>query len=120
MTDDKPHAVASNALFDILVSYAGTSETFREDFLRCIDEGCREYRIGGLLGPGGKYWPETNQVTCYREDENRIRKAIIEDTNRQLKAHGGLMSNPSHHAEPRLGGDSVDGVVGTPNQKGEA
>ena len=29
------------------------------------------------------------------------------------------LSNPIHHAEPRLGGDSVDGVVGTPNQKGE-
>ena len=26
--------------------------------------------------------------------------------------------NPSHHAEPRLGGDSVDGVVGSPNQEG--
>ena len=24
-------------------------------------------------------------------------------------------ANPSHHAEPRLGGDSVDGVVGSPN-----
>ena len=29
-------------------------------------------------------------------------------------------ANPCHHAEPRFGGDSVDGVVGTPNQKGEA
>jgi hypothetical protein len=27
------------------------------------------------------------------------------------------MSNPSHHAEPRFGGDSVDGVVGIPNQE---
>ena len=25
--------------------------------------------------------------------------------------------NPGHHAEPRLGGDSVDGVVGIPNQE---
>ena len=27
--------------------------------------------------------------------------------------------NLGHHAEPRFGGGSVDGVVGTPNQKGE-
>lgn len=87
MTDDKLPAVASNALFDILVSYAGTSESFREDFLRCIAEGCREYRIGGLLGFGGKYWPETNRVTCYPEDENRIRKEIVEDTNRALHSN---------------------------------
>lgn len=32
------------------------------------------------------------------------------------KIHG---SNPSHHAEPRLGGDSVDGVVGRPNSESE-
>ena len=26
--------------------------------------------------------------------------------------------NPGHHAEPRFGGDSVDGVVGSLNQDG--
>ena len=28
-------------------------------------------------------------------------------------------ANPSHHAEPRFGGDSVDGVVGRPESKEE-
>ena len=35
-------------------------------------------------------------------------------------AHKFHKPNPSHHAEPRLGGDSEDGVVGSLNQKGEA
>ena len=32
-----------------------------------------------------------------------------------LEEHG--IANQSHHAEPRFGGDSVDGVVGIPNQE---
>ena len=92
-TNDLP-PVACTALFDILVAVAGTHKSYRDDFIRCMAEGCREYRIGGPLGFGGKYWPETNRVTCYPEDETPQRKEIIERTNYALKIHGGLMSNP--------------------------
>ena len=60
------------------------------------------------------YWPHHDLLV--REDVHRqlckaMKKRPAVDTT-------GSLLNPSHHAEPRLGGDSVDGVVGSPNQEG--
>lgn len=44
-------------------------------------------------------------------------KPLIVDEFLQCYCLDGNRPNPSHHAEPRFGGDSVDGVVGSLDQE---
>ena len=74
-----------SAIFDVLTLCAFTPESLREQFIYAMQDGCREFRIGGRLGYGGKYWREANEVTCYAEDYTDRRRAIIDDTNGHLK-----------------------------------
>lgn len=74
----------ANAVFNVLVKHAGARESLREDFVFHMEEGCLEFRFGGLLGFGGKYRPERNTVDCYREDETVKSCLIIEATNKAL------------------------------------
>lgn len=85
-------AVASE-VFDILVEHAGASERHRRAFVHAQvhDEyPCLEYRFQGALGFGGKFWrnPSFNHqgwyVNCYREDETKEWRKIIERTNAAL------------------------------------
>jgi hypothetical protein len=53
--------------------------------------GCREYRFGGKLGFGGKFWNEHYRdppwrVGCYAEDETPETLGVIERTNARLAA----------------------------------
>lgn len=45
-----------------------------------------EYRFGGMLGMGGKFWRSNGKwyVNCYPENETPERKAIIEKANKAL------------------------------------
>lgn len=47
---------------------------------------CGEYRFMGKLGFGGKVWANRGDVyvTCYPEDDNRERSAIIAACNARL------------------------------------
>ena len=77
-----------NAIYDLLVSIGGASETYRYSFIsehvRNEDFACREWRFCGHLGFGGKYRSQTNKVDCYQEDETPERLAIIEKLNKEL------------------------------------
>ena len=78
-----------DAVYSVLVEKAGASETFRGSFiLRHIERehACNEWRIGGKLGYGGKYWRERNAVSCYIEDSTPERDTIIEETNKALSS----------------------------------
>ena len=44
----------ANRIYDVLVAEAGASEYFRQDFLYHF--GTHEFRFGGDLGFGGKFW----------------------------------------------------------------
>lgn len=50
----------ANEAFDILVRHCGAPESLRRGFLQCecdaTTNGCSEYRFGGGLGSGGKFW----------------------------------------------------------------
>jgi hypothetical protein len=81
------------AIFDVLTLCAGTPESLREEFVHALQRGTREFRIGGSLGFGGKYWPETNTVSCYREDMTDRRRAIITDTNGHLAHCAARLAN---------------------------
>jgi hypothetical protein len=75
----------ARAAYLILMAEAGGHPDLEEEFVFHIAEGCREFRFQGLLGFGGKFWPEENVVTCYSEDRTPERLAIIERTNERLK-----------------------------------
>lgn len=80
------HCMNWNEIYNILVAECGATEYWREDFIRCMNEGCREYRFQGNLGFGGKLYKNSNRlyVGCYLEDCNPERDAQIENTNKKL------------------------------------
>ena len=79
-------------VYDILVKEAQASPTSRDEFVRwCfgtlmeIHPLAGEWRFGGTLGFGGKYWIATNTVSCYREDETPARIQSVSNINQKLK-----------------------------------
>jgi hypothetical protein len=61
----------ANAVYDILVRYAGASEHNRDDFVTIqTHQPCTEYRFMGSLGFGGKFWRNDGRwyVSAYPED----------------------------------------------------
>lgn len=79
----------ANAVYDILIREAGADnrEHWRENFVQCqTTVAPREYRFGGFLGFGGKFW-NTNEgwyVTAYPEDYTPDLVRIAERTNLEL------------------------------------
>lgn len=87
MTEDQ-----ANAVYDVLVQYAGAPESWRYNFVyHQMHSVCYEYRFQGDLGFGGKfrrdYWTRTGErwyVDQYIEDETPVSKGIVEKTNAHL------------------------------------
>lgn len=78
----------ANKVWDILVKYAGVSEDGRMQFLQSVSDVTEkypaiEYRFGGKLGFGGKFWKDKMKVTCYSEDE-KGKKGLINKINKML------------------------------------
>lgn len=75
----------ANAVYAVLVEYAGASEVQRDEFVFMhINGRCDEYRLRGRLGFGGKFWRRDWRVSCYREDETPERSETIRATNEAL------------------------------------
>jgi hypothetical protein len=78
----------------IILEDLGATSSMRESFiyLQSTDD-LNEWRFQGLLGFGGKFWNEWSyfeekpkwRVSCYTEDENPKRLALIEKTNKKLQ-----------------------------------
>lgn len=96
---------AANAIYDVLVKTVGAREDrdSRQDFVFYMmrdHDFTIEYRFGGTLGHGGKFYRARNSgfgmpedardltehwyVTCYRENETPERVAAIEAANDAL------------------------------------
>lgn len=78
----------ANRVYDVLVKYTGATEADRNDFVyhhTDAEHTCNEYRFCGHLGFGGKYWSQSNNVTCYQEDMTNERRIIIEITDKKLE-----------------------------------
>lgn len=78
-------------VYEILRQEVGRSITGEEDFIFWFEDTCdmnREFRFGGKLGFGGKFYRSGTRwyISCYREDETPEREAIIERTNARLEA----------------------------------
>lgn len=91
-----PPAVAKD-IYDILIAHAGASDSdmARMQFDAAASSGITEYRFGGKLGFGGKFWINSGRwyVNCYPEDETPAKRAIIEATNAQLTALKNRLEN---------------------------
>lgn len=72
----------------ILEEYAGASRSTRDEFMYAATvAGITEFRFGGLLGFGGKFWINCGRwyVNCYREDELPSRLMLIAAINEKLE-----------------------------------
>jgi hypothetical protein len=89
----------ADAAWTILVEHCAAREDGRAEFVASVtrrSEGSRngEYRFGGALGFGGKFWWDTMplagrpalRVSCYREDMSAERRAMIDAANARLAA----------------------------------
>jgi hypothetical protein len=81
----------ANAVYDVLVEHAGASEGQRDMFVFTeTDRLVHEYRFGGKLGGGGKFWNCNGSwyVTAYPEDVKRWpdMQQVIDATNEALAA----------------------------------
>lgn len=74
----------ANQVYDILVTHAGAPEGMRDNFVYHWGTS-DEYRFGGLLGFGGKFWYPNFKVNCYSEDLTPGRQIIIDEVNRLLQ-----------------------------------
>lgn len=76
--------------YDILVEHAGApaKDFWGESFIQAFVTRplAMEWRFGGKLGFGGKFWRNDNRyyVSCYREDRTAERERTIEEVNRLL------------------------------------
>lgn len=76
--------------WDILVEHAGASKDpdARTSFVHAYTERkfpASEWRFGGHLGFGGKFWRNGRYyISCYPEDRTKKREAIIEKVNALL------------------------------------
>ena len=96
-------AESANDVYDVLVERAGASEDqyARHDFVyHQTQRWCDEFRFGGLLGFGGKFWrnygtrPDGTRgerwyVSAYKEDIERQpeRQIVIDVANDALDQH---------------------------------
>jgi hypothetical protein len=88
----------ANALYDIAVEECGAREDNRAEFLRYVlgdatdyDQKRFEYRFQGALGFGGKLYIDFRyedycKISCYSEDRNEVRNAMIQKANDRIKA----------------------------------
>lgn len=93
-------------VFQVLVDIAGASNNDWLSFQRFMEEKGSEFRFCGALGFGGKYWRERNAVTCYREDENKQRVAIMNKTNIALSELKQPFQTGNSFASKRESGES--------------
>ena len=77
-----------NEVYDILVRHAGASDRPRNRDMFIWSQPTPEFRFGGLLGFGGKFWVNNGKVyiSCYIENSDDEKRAIIEETNAALRA----------------------------------
>lgn len=83
---------AATAIWYILTLHAGAEDNgwMKDNFVYLQsdpDTRVDEFRFGGGLGFGGKFWVDRRKwyVNCYKEDLTPEREAMIEATNQALK-----------------------------------
>jgi hypothetical protein len=83
----------ADKVYDILVDVCGAGEYMRDSFVAMqTSEMIYEWRFGGDLGFGGKFWNVNDKlyVNCYPEDNNPERQKMIDEANEKLSKLGTL------------------------------
>ena len=78
---------ASHAIYSVLVGVCDAHESERDFFIYAQTTSyTHEWRFGGNLGMGGKFWRGAGAwyVSTYPEAMTEERKAIIKEANRRL------------------------------------
>jgi hypothetical protein len=86
-------------VYNILITVCGAPTDDTENFVRShyrpdYAPTMSEWRFQGKLGFGGKYWSESNSVSCYKEDESVEILSIIEEVNQRLSKREPHPKNP--------------------------
>ena len=71
-------------VYAILIEFGGAGTGWEKDAfiqLHLDEKPCEEYRFGGRLGFGGKYYSRKNRVDCYIEDSPQVLCAYAVDAN---------------------------------------
>lgn len=78
---------AASRIYDILIEECQAHPNERCHFVQ-VAPTTPEYRFGGGLGHGGKFWNNNGRwyVSCYIENETPIRRAMIDSANQRLAA----------------------------------
>ena len=76
----------AHAIYTILVEVCGARSRERDAFVQEMGsfKPTREWRFGGWIGFGGKFWPREFKVTCYSEDITDEYAKIITEANEKL------------------------------------
>lgn len=79
-------AKTANEIYDLLIRKVGALERHREDFVANVTFACREFRFGGSLGFGGKFYNDHRwRINCYPEDATTERTRLITEVNSLLE-----------------------------------
>lgn len=97
---DPADAIFYQRAFDILVNDAGASALDQTSFVLAyteVEHRATEFRFGGHLGFGGKFWRNNGRfyVSCYREDATPEKTQVIQIVNAKLSA----LANELHPAD---------------------
>jgi len=77
----------AHKVYNVLVEQGGADGKMRDVFVEyCTTDSDmhKEWRFGGKLGFGGKYYPRDNKVDCYLENYSDITIALIKEMNQAL------------------------------------
>lgn len=77
----------ADKIYNCLIENCGACPHNQQSFISLqTTKEIVEWRFGGKLGFGGKFWNNDNRwyVSCYQEDETKTRNKIIEKTNLEL------------------------------------
>lgn len=94
-------------IWSVLCEYVGASLADQDNFVQHMagNDPPSEWRFGGTLGFGGKFYPAEMAVRCYPEDETPARLAAIRNANvalaRLAKRHGKRMDDLAVAGEGR-------------------
>ena len=90
MTDNEVLREFFDRVYSVLVEHTGAPDNEDARFAFVFEfTGQRptsQYRFGGILGFGGKFFFPAFNVSCYSEDRTAEREAAIQATNVALKA----------------------------------
>lgn len=88
LTKNNLETAILHEIYMILIKHCGAQESNKDQFVEYFLNNGKEWRFGGNLGFGGKFYMDNPpRIDCYNEDLNNKRSVIITIVNRLLSAY---------------------------------